>query len=130
MIAAAPPPAGTFFSFSSARKPIHAPSGEMNGAVAPSVPGSGAASSRSNERSYSCDVLARAPTNTMRRPSGESAIDVRAGRSPPKKLTVICSAGRTSVCRCMTGDVPAVRRGTSQPAAAPTRRAAAIHGST
>ena len=49
-VTAAPPLTETFFSFPPAKKPTHWPSGEKNGALAPSVPGIGLASRLSIER--------------------------------------------------------------------------------
>jgi hypothetical protein len=75
-----PPDAVTFFSVVPVQNPIDSPSGEKNGASAPSVPGIGVASLRSRSREYSCGVLFPEPVNTTRRPSGEIAIEVWTGR--------------------------------------------------
>ena len=50
---AAPPETDTFLSFRLAKNPIHRPSGEKNGCLAPSVPDSAVSSDRSSRRVYS-----------------------------------------------------------------------------
>src|SRR3954464_10106030 len=132
IVATAPPPVGAFLILLSAMNPIQAPSGEKNGAVAPSVPGIGAASLRSSVRSYSCDRIgapAGDPTNTRRRPSGDRAIEMRAGRSPANVLTAICAAGSRPVCRCVTGLGSLDLRGSTQPSSTPPASTTTIHGS-
>ena len=83
IVAAGPPPAGTFFSVLRAQKPTHAPSGEKNGASPPSVPGIDVASARSMSRDNSCGAPLSVPAKTTRRPSGEIAIAVCTGRNDP-----------------------------------------------
>ena len=61
------------FSLPSATNATVRLSGDQNRATAPSVPGSGCASSASSERTHSRRVPARTATNARRRPSGESA---------------------------------------------------------
>src|SRR5688572_6565873 len=112
-----PPAAGIFLILLSAQNPIHAPSGEKNGPMAPSVPGSSVASGRSSCRRYSCGTYicgrpSRAPLNTARRPSGEIAIAVRLGRTETDSERK--SAGATPICSRVTGGVLSGRRDRSQ----------------
>src|SRR5262245_43320190 len=90
-----PPPAGAFFSLLSAQKPIHWPSGEKKGPLAPSVPAIAVASSSSNRRLKSCVTVPRTPLKTIVRPSGDNAMAVRLGRGE-LRLPVNRSAGWTS----------------------------------
>src|SRR5688572_29194151 len=50
MVVGAPPPIAIFFSAPSAKNPRNRASGDQKGSVAPSVPGNGSASRRSNDR--------------------------------------------------------------------------------
>jgi hypothetical protein len=66
----------TRWSANEAKKPTERLSGDQNGSWAPSVPGSAWASSWSSDRRYRRSGLAVSDpdaTNTMYRPSGESA---------------------------------------------------------
>ena len=70
-----PPPTDTLKSPSPAKKPTHSPSGEKNGALAPSVPGIAAESKRSSGlRNNRVRPPPSSAEYTMRAPSGESAI--------------------------------------------------------
>src|SRR5262245_37501884 len=96
MVATAPPPSGTFLILSVVQNPIHAPSGEKNGASASSVPAIATASPRSRERAKSWLTLFRVAANTTVRPSGEIAIAVREGRTSGSDQTRF-SAGSTLI---------------------------------
>ena len=58
-VSAAPPLTETFFIFPPAKNPIHWPSGEKNGSMAPSVPGMALVSRLPIARRYSCRALPR-----------------------------------------------------------------------
>src|SRR5437867_7191792 len=90
IVAVGPPAAGTFLILlSGVQKAIHAPSGEKNGACAPSVPAIGAAVARSSSRRYTWVTPAWMPAKTTRRPSGEIDRAVREGRVSEFWLGVI-----------------------------------------
>src|SRR5262245_994459 len=129
IVATAPPPSGTFLILSAVQNPIHAPSGEKNGETASSVPAIAVASARSSVRAYSCVTLLRMPVNTLVRPSGEIAIAVRDGRTSGSDHTRF-SAGRTLICRRVTGGAVTLPRGSSQPTSAPAVNAPSTHGAT
>src|SRR5712692_309899 len=95
-----PPASATFFTFWSATKASHSPSGENTGLSAPSVPGIGLAANSSSPRTYSCRRLSRPATYTRRRPSGEIA-------TIPSAVTGKGSAGMT-ISRATEADVDAV----------------------
>ena len=80
------PPAATFifWSIPLAEKPTHRPSGDQKGISAFSVPGRAVAVPESIERNHSIRFPSLPlPTNTIRRPSGESA----KGATPPANFT-------------------------------------------
>src|SRR3954466_7788527 len=63
-----------FFKVLAAKNPIHWPSGDQNGVLAPSVPGIACSSCEYNERSHNCSVpSALAAAYTIWRPSGDNA---------------------------------------------------------
>ena len=67
----APPSTAIFLSSRPLTKPTHFPSGEKNGALAPSAPRMGLASLSSNRRVNSCDCPSLVVyVKTRRRPSG------------------------------------------------------------
>ena len=71
----APPPRSGRLSAPPAKKPTDRPSGDQNGKVAPSVPFSACAVVAARDRTQSRDTPSSEATNTIRRPSGESAND-------------------------------------------------------
>ena len=74
-----PPLVAIFLRRPSALKPIHCPSGEKNGSVAPSVPSIGVDSRDPISRLNSMAFPSWRPGKTMVRPSGENA----KSESPP-----------------------------------------------
>src|SRR5437016_4609872 len=78
-ICGAPPDNSIFLSFPSAEKQRERLSGDQKGQDAPSVPGSGEASSESSGRTHSRRFPSELATNARRRPSGDTA-----GTSPEK----------------------------------------------
>ena len=70
----------TRYSMPFAKKPIEWLSGDQNGNIAPSVPGTGSADPVINERSHSFGRWSEDATNASFSPSGESAIETRSGR--------------------------------------------------
>src|SRR5690349_4350129 len=92
-----PPVERTFFSFPPAKKPIQLPSGEKNGALAPSVPASNLTSMLLMGRTNNCRPTGnRLAVYASTRPSGESAMD---GRISP----IVSPAGSETLSRA-TGD--------------------------
>src|SRR6266571_1587217 len=76
MICTAPPAAGTFFSFPSAKKPIQRLSGDHIGSWAFSVPANWRALTRSMDRSHNVGLAPGASAlNTKAWPSGDRAND-------------------------------------------------------
>jgi hypothetical protein len=77
----APPSIATRFIMASAKNPMDRPSGDQKGFEPRSVPASGRIADESSERSQRRDGPSPLATNTMLRPSGESASDeARVGR--------------------------------------------------
>ncbi len=70
-----PPPTSSRFSAPAAKKPMERLSGDQNGNRAPSVPASGCAVVVASDRSHRRDAPSPEATNTICRPSGESAND-------------------------------------------------------
>ena len=78
-----PPAIGTFFSLPAAKNPMNRLSGDQNGNVPPSVPGIGLCCQR-GDRSQPDLIRGWAPaTNTMCRPSGDTANCVAVPVPPP-----------------------------------------------
>src|SRR4030095_11139748 len=78
-----PPLTATFFTRPSAKNPIDRPSGEKNGACAPSVPEMATASSLSTGRRYSRQPPASQPDHAMPDPSAANA---SAGATSSKRV--------------------------------------------
>src|SRR5580765_3431891 len=74
-VCGAAPPKSRRFSAVPEKKPIEWPSGDQNGNVPPSVPGSGCAVANANDRNHRREPPALEAANTICRPSGERAND-------------------------------------------------------
>src|SRR6185369_17282892 len=85
IVSTGPPAASILLSFPSAKKARERPSGDQNGAAAPSVPGSAAADSSASNRTQR-ETLPSEPraTNAIRRPSGERANRFCIGTQPKR----------------------------------------------
>src|SRR5215510_7843843 len=92
-VSGAPPPRSSRFNEPWAKKPIARPSGDQNGNAAPAVPDSGCFVVVANERSQSCDSPALEATNTIWRPSGDSANDVGSSVAGVTISTRVSSGG-------------------------------------
>ena len=127
IVNAGPPDTGTFLSSWPEKKPIHAPSGEKNGARTSSDSVSTPRAFRSPiGRTYSCVPVWLAPRYAIRLPSGERttlrSLPDMPRPNPPGTVSAKREGIRGRSCGCRRKPAASAR---TAPAATPRKRAAA-----